>query len=186
MSSELHLPDDIHDLWQAFAELPPDQRRQFLQVFHAGAQLLRSELRVCQKRQVRVDGHAVGGDRRVPSGRVPGSKVFPAGRTNDLGVIDWNEDGKPDLLLGTPANKPGTVYLNRSEPGKLNFAAPSQPFELPFLFWGPTIKPLDWNGDGDEDFLVYSEFFAFYVERSFLKHGARAATALGALEQRQN
>jgi hypothetical protein len=86
-------------------------------------------------------------------------KVFPAGRTNDLSVTDWNEDGKPDLLIGTPTAKPGTVYLNQSEPGKLKFAAPSQPFELPFMFWGTTIKPFNWNSDGDEDFLVYSEFF---------------------------
>lgn len=30
--SELHLPEDIVDLWQAFTGLPPDRRRQFLQV----------------------------------------------------------------------------------------------------------------------------------------------------------
>jgi FG-GAP-like repeat/FG-GAP repeat len=111
-------------------------------------------------------------------------KVFPAGRTNDLNVTDWNEDGKPDLLIGTPTNKPGTVYLNQSQSGKIKFAEPSQPFELPFMFWGATIKPLDWNGDGDEDVLVFSEFFAFYVEKSFLLQGYRAATPLGAVERR--
>jgi hypothetical protein len=30
--TELHLPEDIVDLWQAFKGLPPDRRRQFLQV----------------------------------------------------------------------------------------------------------------------------------------------------------
>lgn len=30
--TEIHLPEDIVDLWQAFAGLPPDRRRQFLQV----------------------------------------------------------------------------------------------------------------------------------------------------------
>lgn len=30
--TELHLPEDIIDLWQVFAVLPPDRRRQFLQV----------------------------------------------------------------------------------------------------------------------------------------------------------
>jgi hypothetical protein len=30
--TEEHLPEDIGDLWQAFAGLPPDRRRQFLQV----------------------------------------------------------------------------------------------------------------------------------------------------------
>lgn len=29
---ELHLPNDIFDLWRAFTGLPPDRRRQFLQV----------------------------------------------------------------------------------------------------------------------------------------------------------
>jgi hypothetical protein len=111
-------------------------------------------------------------------------KVFPSGRTSDLSVVDWNEDGKLDLLIGTPTNKPGTVYLNRSVPGQIKFAEPSQPFELPFMFWGATIKPLDWNRDGDQDFLVFSEFFAFYVERSFLRHGYRPAALTGPLEQR--
>src|SRR5262249_29781946 len=30
--TELHLPDDIVALWQAFKSLPPDRRKQFLQV----------------------------------------------------------------------------------------------------------------------------------------------------------
>jgi hypothetical protein len=30
--AELHLPEDIVDLWQAFTRLPLDRRRQFLQV----------------------------------------------------------------------------------------------------------------------------------------------------------
>lgn len=111
-------------------------------------------------------------------------KVFQAARTNDLSVTDWNEDGKPDLLIGTPTTKPGTIYLNQSQKGNLRFAEPQQPFELPFMFWGAKIKPLDWNRDGDQDFLVYSEFFAFYVEKSFLTQGYCAALTVGELGMR--
>jgi hypothetical protein len=56
-------------------------------------------------------------------------------------VTGWNEDGKPDLLIGTPTIKPWTIYLNQSQPGNLRFAEPKQPLELPFMFWGAMIKP---------------------------------------------
>jgi hypothetical protein len=52
------------------------------------------------------------------------------------------------------------------------------------MFWGAMIKPLDWNDDGDEDFLVHSEFFEFYVEKSFLRHGYCTATEVGELVTR--
>ncbi len=98
-------------------------------------------------------------------------KVYGGGRSDDLTVVDWNVDGKPDLLIGQTAANPGTIYLNIGEPGKPRFDKPIQPLNLPYVFWGASLKPMDWNEDGDEDFLIFSEFYAFYAERSFLRHG---------------
>lgn len=111
-------------------------------------------------------------------------KVIGGGRSDDLNVVDWNEDGKPDLMIGQTTAKPGTIYLNESTSGKFAFAKPITPLDLPFMFWGASLKAMDWNNDGDQDFLVHSEFYAFFVEKSFLKHGYRMAKVLGAAELR--
>ncbi len=111
-------------------------------------------------------------------------KVFGSNRTNDLSVVDWNDDGNPDLVIGPPLNKPGSVFINRSKPGQIQFDAPVQPFDLPFMFWGSIFKPIDWNRDGDEDFLVFSELYSFFVEKSFLLHGYSHARRFGEVERR--
>jgi hypothetical protein len=115
----------------------------------------------------------------------PGVKVgsIVGRRTGELSIIDWNEDGKPDIIIGQPADNPGSVYINQSTAGKPQFAEPTQPLHLPFMFWGPSIEAVDWNGDGDEDLLVFAEFYSFYVEKSFIKFGYRPAALVGALEQ---
>ena len=40
------------------------------------------------------------------------------------------------------------------------------------------------NRDGDEDFLVFSEFYSFFVEKSFLLHGYSHARRVGEVERR--
>jgi hypothetical protein len=102
--------------------------------------------------------------------RLPGGAADPG-----FDVIDWNRDGLPDLIHGLPLEKPGSVYINRSTVGKLAFDPPLQPLDLPFVFWGPAFRPVDWNRDGDEDFLISSEFYLFWAEGSFVRHGYREA-----------
>ncbi len=110
----------------------------------------------------------------------PGVKVgqlLPGGAADPgLDVIDWNRDGRPDLIHGLPLEKPGSIYMNRSTPGKPDFAPPIQPLDLPFVFWGPAFRPVDWNRDGDEDFLISSEFYLFWAEDSFVREGYREAS----------
>ncbi|MBI2431472.1 MAG: hypothetical protein HYV26_01220 [Candidatus Hydrogenedentes bacterium] len=60
----------------------------------------------------------------------------------------------------------------------------NRPFKLPYVFWGANFFPEDWNRDGDVDLLIRSEFYLFWAEKSFLRHGYREAMGLGAAEQR--
>lgn len=77
-------------------------------------------------------------------------------------VVDYNGDGKPDLLVSERSGKIA-VYLNKGEPWKSGEAVP----ELPFASFisGPTGSPLsfggiatvstgDLNGDGKFDIIV--------------------------------
>ncbi len=109
-------------------------------------------------------------------------KVIGGGRSDDLSLVDWNQDGLQDLIIGQTAAKPGTIYINHSKPGSLAFDKPIQPLDLPFLFWGANFHAMDWNGDGDRDFIIQSEFFTFWAEGSFIRHGCREAVALGPAE----
>jgi hypothetical protein len=96
-------------------------------------------------------------------------------RARRLLMTDWNHDGKPDLLTEGTAAKPGLIFINQSSPGKPALAQASRPFDLPYMWWGPEFGVIDWNGDGDEDLMVCSECFTFFVERSFLQHGYQSA-----------
>jgi hypothetical protein len=108
----------------------------------------------------------------------PGVKVLTGPRLDGLGVVDWNLDGRPDLLTTLSVNNPGSIFLNLSTPGAPAFASAIQPLNLPFVFWGPILHAQDWNGDGDEDFMIRSEFYYFWAERSFITRGYRDATFL--------
>jgi len=94
-------------------------------------------------------------------------------RTNMLSPIDWNKDGLTDLFTGGTAAQPGEIRLNQSKPGQPAIGDPIRPIDTPYLWWGPKFRITDWNGDGDDDMMVNSEFFTFFAERSFLDHGYR-------------
>ncbi len=101
--------------------------------------------------------------------------------------IDWNADGKTDIIAEGSTFEPGMLLLNTSEPGKPSFSKPFRPKELqnlPFVFWGPDFRGEDWNKDGDDDVLIRSEFFYFWAERSFLEHGYRPAALTGGLQKK--
>ncbi len=97
-----------------------------------------------------------------------------------LVVVDWNEDGKPDLLTQGIAAQPGGIMINETKDGKPAISKPSRPFQLPYLFWGTQFGVADWNHDGDRDLMVTGEFFSFFIEQSFLTHGYREATLVSA------
>jgi hypothetical protein len=101
-----------------------------------------------------------------------------------LTAIDWNRDGKLDILTGGTAEAPGALFTNQSVRGRVVFSSPSFPLSLPYVFWGPHFRSTDWNADGDDDILIRSEFYCFWGERSFLDHGYRPAAAQSALLSR--
>jgi hypothetical protein len=99
-----------------------------------------------------------------------------ATRPEAVTCADWDNDGRPDLLIGGTAVTPCLVYKNTSEPGQPRVEGVKPIDGLPYLFWGPKLQATDWNQDGDVDLLVQSEFFSFWLERSFLENGYAMAT----------
>lgn len=120
-------------------------------------------------------GAIIDGERRLE----PGVELLKVkARTESLVFTDWNRDGKPDLLLGGSVIHPVMVCLNTSTSEKVSLAAPVNPPNIPYVFWGPQVRSADWNGDGDEDLLIQSEFYSFWGERSFLERGYHSAKLL--------
>ncbi len=103
------------------------------------------------------------------------SPVFAAPvQVGDMGIrllvdtVDWNDDGRPDVIAGSAAHKV-SVFLNtgRQEDGLFSEGIPLQ---LPPIK-ETRVRAVDLNRDGDEDLFVMSTQGSVLVERSFLKHG---------------
>ncbi len=89
--------------------------------------------------------------------RVPISVKRPWGNLFAPCPVDWNKDGKPDLLVGEGSYSANAVYvlLNQSSGSEPKFTGDQRYY----LCYGdgreqltPTVA--DWNGDGDLDVIV--------------------------------
>ena len=86
-------------------------------------------------------------------------------------VYDLDGDGRPDII-GTAWGGKMAWYRNLGPEGRTRFSEP-RPFELPpTVPYSPRVLIADWNGDGDDDFLVMSSYPWFcWLEGSYVKHG---------------
>ena len=104
----------------------------------------------------------------------PGVMVKAAGKDLDVGgeaspcVIDWNEDGKMDLLMG---NGSGELFLYLNEGSNIQPVF-GKPIKLNggSLDVGSNSSPdvVDWNGDGKKDLIVGNDNGEIFV---FLNKG---------------
>ncbi|MDI6756286.1 MAG: VCBS repeat-containing protein, partial [Thermodesulfobacteriota bacterium] len=104
----------------------------------------------------------------------PGVMVQAAGKDLDVGgraspcVVDWNEDGKKDLVMG---NSSGEIFLYLNE-GSNEQPVFGKPIKLNrgSLDVGSNSSPdvVDWNGDGKKDLVIGNDSGEIFV---FLNKG---------------
>jgi hypothetical protein len=96
---------------------------------------------------------------------------------------DWDADGRPDVL-GVAWSGQMAWYRNLGPTAQPPFA-PGQPLNLPpTVPYSPRVVVGDWNGDGDDDFLVMSSYPWFcWLDGSYVRHGY-AEARLVAVEAR--
>jgi hypothetical protein len=97
-------------------------------------------------------------------------------------VVDWNGDGKPDVLVSVLQ----TYYLFRNVSGTAAQTSPANPFAPPEKLNLPLIPVIDSvvsaamvdaNRDGDTDLVLMSDHgYDCLFEKSFLLHGYRRGT----------
>ena len=94
-------------------------------------------------------------------------------------AADWNKDGYPDVI-GVDASGNMQLYLNEAGKGAgVKFGAGTK-FNVPAVPYWPAVNVVDWNGDGDEDVMVATDYLYFaWVERSYLEHGYAAGEVVG-------
>ena len=108
----------------------------------------------------------------------PGALVQALGKDLDVGskaspcVVDWNEDGKKDLVMGR-SNGVIYVYINEGTDAQPIFG---EPIELNNgkLDVGSDSAPdvVDWNGDGKKDLVVGNDDGEIFV---FINQGTNRA-----------
>ena len=69
-------------------------------------------------------------------------------------------------------NEGGTATERRFEAGRK--------FEVPAVPYWPAVNVVDWNGDGDEDLVIATNYLYFaLVERSYQEHGYASGQIIG-------
>jgi FG-GAP-like repeat len=93
-----------------------------------------------------------------------GSRMSPS-------AADWDQDGYPDVL-GVASSGEMELYLNRGSKGAGRRFAAGTKLEVPPVPYWPAVNVVDWNGDGDQDLMIATNYRYFImVERSYLEHG---------------
>jgi hypothetical protein len=86
-------------------------------------------------------------------------------------VGDWNRDGYPDVI-GVDSGGAMQLYLNRGKEGVGARFADGTRFTVPPVPYWLAVNVVDWNGDGDEDVMIASDYLYFnFAERSYLERG---------------
>jgi large repetitive protein len=84
-------------------------------------------------------------------------------------AADWNEDGYPDVI-GVASSGEMELYLNSAEePTRF---LPGTRLTLPTVPYWSAVNVVDWNGDGDQDVMIATDYLYFAMaERSYIEHG---------------
>ena len=95
-------------------------------------------------------------------------------------AVDWDQDGRVDVIAIAAS---GEVVLIRNL-GANGFAS-AAPLQVPAVPYGPSVSAVDWNGDGDVDLIVGTDYGYFcWFERSFLERGYARAQRVEAVSPR--
>ena len=86
-------------------------------------------------------------------------------------AYDWNGDGRTDVV-GTAWSSQLEWYPNLASGDRIKFGK-GEPIKLPATVpYGPRMVIADWNGDGDQDYLVIGAYPWFcWLDASYVKHG---------------
>ncbi|HVT30114.1 MAG TPA: VCBS repeat-containing protein, partial [Lacipirellulaceae bacterium] len=88
--------------------------------------------------------------------------------------VDWNHDGKLDVVASVSAHK---IYVIFND-GSSNGAHFAEPVSLNLEIKNPIAIAVDLNRDGDDDLLVNGTQGTSFAERSFIEHGYAKARIL--------
>ena len=98
-------------------------------------------------------------------------------------AADWDGDGYPDVI-GVASSGSMQLYLNRGSQGEGLRFRPGTKFNVPSVPYWPAVNVVDWNGDGDDDVMVATNYLYFiWMERSFIENGYAKGQVFGSMER---
>jgi hypothetical protein len=115
-----------------------------------------------------------------------GVKLGKSAERSKIVAYDWDKDGRVDIVSTSWGM--GKFWYKNLGPEAKSLFAEKAPFELPRTIpaWNKGMVIADWNGDGDDDFVVQSLFPWFcWVDGSYIKHGYAEARILEIQDRKQ-
>lgn len=108
--------------------------------------------------------------------RVKGGAERPFVLRKGPAVVDWDGDGKPELLAVSPSADDAVCVFRQSNDDDRTLLEPGEPLRYVdgeaitiqnFLPYGNiTLWPCDWTGSGSDDLIVASNHFTWLVENA--------------------